>query len=97
MHVVVYSYGLPTHKPKLAICFTLAIFGTVSNIVGDGYKILYASGTPGSAVRSPTTVIPLQQSKKIEFHMPTELAPSHPMATNQERVTVTYMAKRERR
>lgn len=47
------------------------------------------------AVRSPTTVVLLQQSKKIEFHMPTELAPSQSMTTNQERVTVTYMAKTE--
>ena len=29
--------------------------------------------------------------------MPTELAPSQPMTTNQEKVTVTYMARTERR
>ena len=48
-----------------------------------------------SAVRSPLLFhkFLLQQSKKIEFHMPTELAPSQPMTMNQERVTVTYMAK----
>ena len=39
----------------------------------------------------------LQESKKIEFHLPTELAASQPVTADQERVTVTFMARTERR